>query len=145
MSSPNPFHPTLTSKSISPNVSFQFNNNMSKQCFYRKWAVEKKSWSDYNPGRRFLTFVDGVYEFFSWAEPESDTQSKTVINNIKRRIKWKDDEHIMELMRARNEYNEEVKKLKNEIWKWKFFSLLLLVFVVKCWFGSFGKNEPNEK
>ncbi|KAK1360010.1 GRF-type domain-containing protein [Heracleum sosnowskyi] len=116
---------------------------MSQQCFCRNWAVEKTSWTDANPGRRFLTYANGNCNFFRWAEAEFDDRSKCVINRIKRRIGKKDDDHIMELVNARKEYNEQVKQLKNEVWMWKCFAVLLLLYVFHGWFSTAGKEDGN--
>ncbi|KAK1384344.1 hypothetical protein POM88_022079 [Heracleum sosnowskyi] len=98
---------------------------------------------DANPGRRFLTCDNGNCNLFRWAEAEFDDRSKGVINRIKRRIGKKDDDHIMELVNARKEYNEQVKQLKNEVWMWKCFVVLLLLYVFHGWFCTAGKEDRN--
>ncbi|KAK1362349.1 GRF-type domain-containing protein [Heracleum sosnowskyi] len=116
---------------------------MSQQCFCRNWLVEKTSWTDANSGRRFLTCANGNCNFFRWVEPEFDDRSNGVIDRIKRRIRRKDDDHIMELVNSRKEYNEQEKKLKNEVWMWKCFALLLLLYVVHTWFSKAGKEDAD--
>ncbi|KAK1369065.1 GRF-type domain-containing protein [Heracleum sosnowskyi] len=103
---------------------------MSQQCFCRNWAVEKTSWTDANPGQRFLTCSNWQLQLsFDGPEAEFDDRSKGVINRIKRHIGKKYDDHIMELVNARKEYNEQVKQLKNKVWMWKCFAVLLLLYV----------------
>ncbi|KAL1818445.1 hypothetical protein ACET3Z_013314 [Daucus carota] len=79
---------------------------MNQQCLCVSWAVEKTSWTEYNPGRRFLTCVNGRCNFFKWAKTEFDARSKTVINGLLRRLKNNDDECFDEMIKAKDEYKD---------------------------------------
>ncbi|KAL8125278.1 hypothetical protein AgCh_012822 [Apium graveolens] len=69
----------------------------------------------------------------AYQEPEFDARSKAV---IKHRMGRKNDEAIPELVAQRKEYTEEIKQLKNEIWKWKALCILLFLFIYHIWFSS---------
>ncbi|WOG96632.1 hypothetical protein DCAR_0415968 [Daucus carota subsp. sativus] len=100
---------------------------MNQQCSCGNWAVEKTSWTEYNPGRRFLTCVNGRCNFFRWNEPEFDARSKS-------------------LTETQNEaaiYKEKMSELKKEARQWKFVCVLLLLYVFHYWFAPVGRDETN--
>ena len=109
--------------------------------------MEKTSWTEYNPGRRFLTCVNGRCNFFKWTEPELDPRSKKIINSLVRRFKLKDDEHFAEMIKAKEEYHEFYKQemiaAKKEARNWKYFAMLLLLYVCRCWFASVVVDDNN--
>lgn len=128
---------------------------MNQQCSCGNWAVEKTSWIEYNPGRRFLTCVNGRCNFFRWNEPEFDACSKSVINGLLRRLKNKDDEHFAEMIKAKDEYQhfykeeltetqneaaiykEKMSELKKESRQWKF----VCVCYCCCTFSITGLHQ----
>ncbi|WOH15020.1 hypothetical protein DCAR_0934551 [Daucus carota subsp. sativus] len=118
---------------------------MNQQCLCGSWAVEKTSWTEYNPRRRFLTCANGRCNFFKWTEPEIDTRSKNIINGLVRRFKLKDDHHFAELIKAKEEYQEFYKEqmnaAKKEARNWKYFAMLLLLYVCRCCFASVGGDD----
>ncbi|WOH13113.1 hypothetical protein DCAR_0832622 [Daucus carota subsp. sativus] len=120
---------------------------MNQQCLCGSWAVEKTSWTEYNPGRKFLTCVNGRCNFFKWSEPEFDARSKSIINGLLRRLKGKDDEHFAEMIRAKEEYRDfykqEMNDAKKEARNWKCFAVLMLLYVCQRWFASIGGDENN--
>ncbi|KAK1378863.1 GRF-type domain-containing protein [Heracleum sosnowskyi] len=114
---------------------------MSQQCFCRNWAVEKTSWTDANTGWRFLTCANGNCNFFRWAEAEFDDRSKGVINRIKRRIGKKDDDHIMELVNARKEYNEQDKPTSSFGAFFRFINRSIFFGPQKLWHLLASRSE----
>lgn len=56
---------------------------MSQQCYYRNSRMKKKSLTDANSSRKFLTCVNGGCNYFRWAKAEFDPRSKAVINSLK--------------------------------------------------------------
>ncbi|WOH04055.1 hypothetical protein DCAR_0623460 [Daucus carota subsp. sativus] len=105
---------------------------MNQHCLCGSWAVEKTSWTEYNPGRRFLTCVNGRCNFFKWTEPELDPRSKKIINKM---IKAKEEYQEF--------YKEEMNAAKKEARNWKCFAFLLLLYVFRCYFASVGVDDNN--
>ena len=66
--------------------------------------MEKVSWTEYNPGRKFLTCANGGQiglggcGFFQWSEEEMNARTKSTNNGLIRCLKLKDDEHFAELI-----------------------------------------------
>lgn len=106
---PNPFHFNLIFPQ--PQSSFQLSKKMSQQCFCRNLAMEWRI-----RGELIIIRIESFQHvlmllLLGWTWVWCLKQN---YDSIKRRIGRKNDQHIMELVRVRNKYNEEVKKLKNE-------------------------------
>ena len=85
-----------------------------EMCFCNKVSVVKTSWTDRNPGRRFLSYGKrNGCSFFIWIDPPMCDRARVIILGLLRRLTEMEEE----IMRA--------KRRVKILWAWTIFSVFM--------------------